>query len=48
MTWPDAKAALQLLAEEQVGYRVRAHEAQEDAQYQRSVTALRKERPRAR
>lgn len=39
----DARAALTLLAEERLGTRVRAAQAREDAQYERSVAVLRKE-----
>lgn len=43
MTWAEAKAALQLLAEETVGRRVREVEAIEDVTYQRTKAALEQE-----
>ena len=43
MTWDDAKAALQLLAEERVGTRVREMQAREDARFERSKAALRRD-----
>lgn len=43
MTWTEANAATLLLAEERVGTRVRMAQAHEDAQYERSKAALRRE-----
>ena len=46
MTWDDAKAALQLLAEERVGLRVRQAEAAETARLERSKAVLQAEERR--
>ena len=46
MTWDEAKAALQLLAEERVGRRVREVEAVEKARLERSKSVLRAEEKR--
>ena len=46
MTWDEAKAALQLLAEERVGTRVRAVEAREDAEFARSKDVVKREAAR--
>lgn len=46
MTWPEANAAAQLLAEERVGRVVRQVEAKEDADYARSKAALRRDEVR--
>jgi hypothetical protein len=43
MTWPEAKAALQLLAEESVGRHIREAQAIEDAEYERTKSALEQE-----
>jgi len=43
MTWTEANAAAQLLAEEKIGTRIRQAEAAEDAQYERSKAALRRD-----
>lgn len=43
MNWTEANAATLLLAEERVGTRVRSAQAREDAQYEQSKAALRRE-----
>ena len=46
MNWDEARAALLLLAEEQVGHQARQVEAIEDARHARSVSMLRAEEAR--
>jgi hypothetical protein len=46
MTWAEANAATQLLAEEKIGTRVRRAEAMEQAQYERSKAALQRDEVR--
>jgi|APLow6443716910_1056828.scaffolds.fasta_scaffold445068_2 hypothetical protein len=42
MTWAEANAATLLLAEEQIGTRVRSAEAREDAKFERTKAELRR------
>lgn len=43
MSWTEANAATQLLAEEKIGTHARRAEAAEEARYQRSKAALRRD-----
>lgn len=44
MTYVEARAALQLIAEEEIGRHLRAKEARKEARFAASVAALKAER----